>query len=688
MRRIAREPRRARVVCARRALLAGVAWLLTLFVAACSSEDEPPPRDTIVVLWWEGVPPELCFDAAGASASATPTLARLECLRSVPNYVPSSDLSETRLTSVLAESGRIPAAMGLLDWGVRRRPEGPLARKLREAGYLRCAAVSRAELACLASQFDRFFAPPFGAAASASAHDAAWRALAPELDAALETDRPVFLLVATDVLARRAPPSPTELAPHLAARLERLESVQTSAEAREELADMRARLAADPAIAGEALRERLVRRRGDAYWDVLQAAEADARLARADAMLAGLLARLAETGRRDRLRLVVAGGAARDPWSAAIETNAGGAAPLYTLGLPRFDGIVQESDLRAALSAVVTQPARADARVARPSGPADLVAVVARAGETRFLLTLEAPDGSTEQWNSDVTGEARVASEPDVEVRPFPWRTAWPVERVAARNAGAAAATLELTAEAGESVRVPDAKGKSLELEGGGRVLLRASRWRPGFVARWRGTAITESDCAVGARTLAETDLPTVPRASADVWPEDGPAPRLDLAAAGAWREVTLGAEGDGPAELLVEAWPTRLEPDSVWLELSDGASLEPHPLRPGAWIARGEAPLVARILRSAGGELAFRAELGGVRVGASETRVDRKRAVAAGEVTILLSAGVWNDATLYGARPQGPALGLELLGPPPSAPITLPSAAERRFLLRASRTR
>ena len=94
-----------------------------------------------------------------------------------------------------------------------------MARELREAGYVRLAAVSRAELACLDTQFDRLASPPPEAAPSALAHDFALRALDPAIEAALASDDKLFLLVATDVLARRDLPPALELAPHLTARL-------------------------------------------------------------------------------------------------------------------------------------------------------------------------------------------------------------------------------------------------------------------------------------------------------------------------------------------------------------------------------------------------------------------------------------------------------------------------------------
>ncbi len=697
-----------------RGAIALVLGVLTAAIFAACDDDEPPPappRDTIVVLWWEGVPPELMPGGESASAAATPTLSALAEAARVDGYVPSSDRSETRLATLLVESGALPTPAGLLDWGARRVPEGDLARALREAGYRRAAAVSRTELACLDAQFDLFAAPPADAASSGAAHDASYAALSPRLEPLLAGDDPLFLLVATDVLARRDAPPPAELAPHLVARLAPLAAED------EAFADATRRLTENPADAAEALREAWTRRRGGAAWDALQAAEADARLARADRALAALLQVLERHDRRERLRLVVAGGTARDPWSAALDANARGTAPLFTLGLPRLTGVVQERALRDALRSVLAEPAAAGAERAAGAGPI----VIARAGET----DVEFRCGDA-RWRSDVAGDRVVVAESDAD----PAGTiddcvgaAWRPERFAASNGTGAAVKLRVVAEEGARVGGPDgARGfVESELASGASLALRTSRARPAALVRWTAPGLVAADCFVGATRVDAGDLTVVPRASGEAWSEEDGAPSLDLFGSGAWRDVRLGAArpsaatdagSDAPddapddsadgasadgasaddaapraAELVVEAWPPRREPDADWIDALGDATVAPHPSRPGAWVVRGTEPLEVRVLRRAGGELGFCGRLDGARVPAAAVRVDGERALRAGSVTILLSAGAWNDPALYGAAPESAGCALRLLGTPPTAPVRLPSADEQRTLLRAART-
>ena len=102
----------------------------------------------------------------------------------------------------------------------------------------------------------------------------------------------------------------------------------------------------------------------------------------------------------------------------------------------------------------------------------------------------------------------------------------------------------------------------------------------------------------------------------------------------------------------------------------------------------RGTAPLEVSFLRKTNGRFGFAARIADRRVTAAGLSIDGRRALTTGSVTILVSSGAWNDAALYGAAPNGSSHALEWLGSPPKDPVTLPSAAERTFLLRAARTR
>lgn len=663
-------------------------------LVACGDDDAGvrPARETIVLLWWEGVPPQVSLVAEGGRAEALPTLSGLPDLRRHAAYYPSSDLSESRLATILVEDSRFPDPAGPLDWGARRVPEGALAAELREAGYKRLAAVSRAELACLDSQFDLFAAPPPEAAASALAHDFALRALDPAIDEALAGDDKLFLLVATDVLARRDLPPAEELAPHLSARL--APHARTSTE----VAEMIERLDSEPAAAAEAIRELLRRRRGDPIWDALQAAEADVRLARVDRWLGRFLERLEEHGRRRNLRLIVAGGAARDPWDAALGTNDEGRALLCTLRMPLFHGPVQEADLREALRDVLRRGD--DATVDEPMrerGPEPFVTrVTTQAGRTSMVLRcyVEAPDSVREEvWISDVAGERPApGTDSDLDIAGFVERVGddWSRERLAARNFGSVAAELELLMPEGEqaSFGAGVVRRASQSLAGGELARVRTTRRRPDFLATWTGSEVSEATCSVGTRRLLDTDLPVVFAATESARDAGDEAPRMTITGEGAWQRVRVGAEGDGVAEVVVEAWPPRESPDTDWVALLGDARVEPHPLRPAAWIVRGTAPLEVSFLRSSNGRFGFAARSAGRRVTAAEVNIDGMHAQAAGSVTILVSSGAWNDATLYGAAPIGSSHALEWLGSPPRDPVTLPSAAERTFLLRAARTR
>lgn len=662
-----------------------------LFVA-CGGDPEPKQRETIVLLWWEGVPPHVSLAAEGGRVEALPALSALEDLRRHAAYYPSSDLSESRLATILVEESRFPEPAGPLDWGARRVPEGALARELREAGYRRFAAVSRAELACLDTQFDVFVAPPPEAAPSALAHDFALRALDPAIDEALASDDKLFLLVATDVLARRDLPPAAELAPHLSARLAPL--AQTNAE----VAEMLTRLESEPAAAAEAIRKLLLRRRGDPTWDALQAAEADVRLARVDRWLARLLERLERNGRRDRLRLIVAGGAARDPWDAALGTNDEGRALLCMLRMPLFYGPVQERDLREALRAVLRDgEAHAQARAAGERGPEPFVGrVTAHAGRSSLVLRcrLEEPEVVREEvWISDVAGERPApGTESELDSATFLERVGveWPRERLVARNQGTSEVELELFMQDGEQASFGDSVQRRVSNTLAGAELARArtSRRRPDLLATWSGTDVSEATCSVGSLRLMDTDLPLIVEATEQAREADGDAPRMTLTNEGAWQRVRLGAEGDGAAELVVEAWPPREAPGTDWIAVSSDARVDPHPLRPAAWVVRGSAPLEVSFLRRTNGRFGYAARLAGHRVPAAELDIDGMRAQAKGSVTILVSSGAWNDAALYGAAPNSSLHALEWLGSPPRDPVTLPSAAERTFLLRAARTR
>jgi hypothetical protein len=670
--------------------LGTLACACALLLVGCGSDSEPQERETIVLLWWEGVPPQVSLVEEGGRVAALPHLTSIDGLRRHAAYYPSSDLSESRLATVLIEDGRYPEPAGRLDWGSRRVPEGALASELREAGYRRLAAVSRAELACLDTQFDLFAAPPFEAAPSALANDFALRALDPALESALASDDKLFLLVAVDVLARRDLPPAALLAPHLSARLAPL------AETDEEVPAMLARLAAEPVAAAEALREQLSRRRGAPLWDALQAAEADVRLARVDSWLGQFMTRLEAHSRRTNLRLIVAGGAARDPWDAALGANDEGRALLCTLGMPLFYGPVQEHDLRAALRSVLREEAReAEAGANEERGPEPFVTrVTTHAGASSMVVRcyIETPVESREEiWISDVEGE-RSAEETgsELSVDEFLRRAgdAWQRDRIAAKHDGTEAAELELLMPEGERASSGGAAVRRLSLQLGDEARVRTTRRRPEFLATWTGPQVEVETCSVGALTLAQSDLPVVPQATELDWDAEGDAPRFALLAEGPWQRVRLGAAGDGAAELIVESWPPREEPNSEWIALSGDAVVEPHPLRPAAWVVRGTAPLELSLLRRTNGRFGYCARIAGERVGAAATSLDGRRALARGSVTILVSSGAWNDAALYGAAPNGSQHALEWLGSPPREPVTLPSAAERTLLLRAARNR
>jgi len=208
---------------------------------------------------------------------------------------------------------------------------------------------------------------------------------------------------------------------------------------------------------------------------------------------------------------------------------------------------------------------------------------------------------------------------------------------------------------------------------------------RPNLLATWQADGVMEEHCSIGSVPIHASDLPTVPSVSTEAWPEDE-EPRLDLVADGRWQSVRVGRKGDGPVELTVEAWPPRLVADPAqWIVLTPGTRISAHPLRGGAWIVRGAAPLEMRLERKPHAQFGYCARVAGERIGPEQTRIDGFRAITAGEVTILLSGGAWNDAALYGAAPEGHPLGLRLLGKPPAHEVTLPSLAEREFLLRAA---
>lgn len=664
-------------------------------LSSCGDDATPSDRETIVLLWWEGVPPQVSSAAEGGRDAALPTLTSIADLRSHGAYYPSSDLSETRLTTILVEDGAYPEPAGLLDWGARRVPEGSLSRELRAAGYRRLAAVSRAELACLDRQFDLFVAPPPESAPSALTHDFALRALEPALKSALDSDDKLFLLVAVDVLARRDLPTPEELAPHLAARLTPLASTDA------DVAGMVARLGADPAGAAEALRELLRRRRGDPLWDALQNAEADARLARVDRWLGRFMERLERTGRRDRLRLIVAGGTARDPWDVALGTGDEARALLCTLNMPLFYGPVQERDLREALRAVLRDAANATnastTAAAQERHPDPFVSrVTTRAGSSAMVLRcrIESPTAAREAvWISDVEGE-RPADITDTELSAATLLERvehdWQRDRIAARNAGPNDVELELLMPEGERASAGGAAERQLQvpLAAGNDAAVRTTRRRPDALITWTGTDVTESNCSVGGLALTASDLPVVPTATDEDWDVENDAPRFELIAEGPWQRARVGALGDGAVELIVEAWPPRVEPESDWIRATGDVRVDPHPLRPAAWIARGTAPLEISLQRRTNGRIGYCARIGGQRVAPSATRIDGRKALAQGSVTILVSNGAWNDAALYGAAPNGSAHALEWLGSLPRDPVVLPSAAERTLLLRAARTR
>lgn len=672
--------------------LAVICCALAPLFSACSN-DATSTGETIVVLWWEGVPEQVAADAEQGNASVLPTLASLKGLRWHGAYYPSSNLSETRLASLLIEDGRFPSPAGPLDWGARRVPEGALASELRAAGYQRIASVSRAQLACLETQFDIFAAPPSNAAESAMQHDFALRALDPTLDKAFASNDNLFVLIATDVLARRDLPPAVDLAPHLRARL--APHVAT----RPEVVEMMQRLASEPAVAAEALREKLGRRRGDALWEALQTAEADARLSRVDRWLGDMLQRLERHGRLENLRLIVAGGTARDPWDVALGTNDEGRALLATLGMPLFYGPIQEIDLRTALRRGLSQPTdSADGPAAsRERHPDPFVSrVTTRAGELSMVLRcrIEATDGAREEnWISDADGDRPApGSSSELHVEEFMRRVGadWQRHSLRVANAGDESARLELFMPEGEVASVDGLAQRrcAISLPGTSEVNVRTTRRRQDCLVTWTGTSVDLSTCSIGARRLADSDLPVVPEASTFAWDESQSEPRFAITGAGAWMNLRIGHAGDGEVEFGVEAWPPRLEPGDDWIDVSGDAHVVSHPLRPAARIVRGTAPLAIRLMRSANGRFGYCARIGGERIGLAHTRIDGQQAVAQGSVTILLSSGAWNDATLYGAAPQDSQHALELLGSPPRDPVTLPSAAERSLLLRAARIR
>lgn len=200
-----------------------------------------------------------------------------------------------------------------------------------------------------------------------------------------------------------------------------------------------------------------------------------------------------------------------------------------------------------------------------------------------------------------------------------------------------------------------------------------------------QGAACASGRVWLGARRFEETDLCELHPRSAPDWPEAANEPALDVRSLGGRRErVVVG--GQGEVELVLEQHP----PQAGFLEHFTRLELDAseHPLRPGAVVVRGEAPLEFDLPdRVPSVRLGVALRLEGARVPGERIRYRGRVFRLSGRLELLLSPGVWLDPRLRGGAPESEEVwaAIELLDELPAKTSTYRlTPAEREYLARS----
>jgi len=573
------------------ALLAGA------LLAACGGGAGPEREvQTTLLVSVDGLPAELFLGADGAWRDLLPGLAQLLTDDAQLSPLRSSAVGTNAALGVLL-TGRSAADQGL--WSVRAlgRHALPsdtqtLAEELSKEGWSTLAAVSLRQLGGAISGLDQGFAswtdghvPEDGGSARAAQTLAALR---PRLQAALESEQPVFgLLHLGDLRAagQRAPAGCEELL------RERLDPLRGQVEGLAAVLDAEHE---DEQALVLALRQQIGRRRDSVEREHLERALRDAICVEMDGVFADLHALLRASGRLKHARVLILGigrGAA-EPGASPSQELARPQAPLLVrapegLWPGGSEEVVSISDLFGALRGAAPSELAMDAR---PEAGAD----DGLPGEVQRSLGIELRPGGGRPVGVVVRGsELELAEDPgwSSEERPRVLRDG---ERVLG----------QLPAS-------------------GARMTVREPRGRAPFVVELRAPsgALGEAAVRVGARSLDASFLPRLPDPRGAEWEPDrepGSAPHWDvdvLRASGGALELRVGEESPG---LDCRVLLTRFPEDplaELQLEALTGGSLQGVEGRLDACWLEGETPLSVRMRLGGGARPALAVQLAGVQV-------------------------------------------------------------------------
>ena len=609
--------------------------LLVLGLALLAACGEPPAREieTVVVCVWDSVDverpefvPAKPFDRP---AFAPPAIDQLRGRDGLGSYFrPRTRSASGAFASLLTRSSieehglRSVTELG----GERISADLPtLAEELRAQGWRTLASVSEAHfgLSGLDRGFDVWRAPEVRDARRWRAASEVVAAIESDLDAALASEDPVFLVLYFGDLRdgrwkASAPPA------------DRLEPWMRAWRHGDELVDGAFDGEDEESSVAERLRRALLRRTDDPRREALLNGLYAGTLAQLDGLFADILARVDESRSWERRTAILCGGPAGDT-PADGEPGPRRMAPYLREGMWfELDGLFEGWR---------DEPPRVD------GGPPEPLSVVASDQGLGLSATAANLDGLRVHVKAF-----------DTSVRDWGVRDGEELKQ------------LRLATGAPRRLRF-DRRGAAFTLRLKHDELFQLS----------------PSDIGVGGGSLAEADVPELVSSTSPDWPENAiVGPLLDLQSAGQRRlRGRVGGTAGARVEVLLESFPEDLGfPAGIECE---GCSVIRHQRRPGAVWIKGGAPLEFLLPpRSPADRLGVLLKVDGQRISSSRMRYLERVLSAPDTLELGFSAGAWLQPELRApmAEGQNARIRIDLLDELPlRADLELPSPAELEYL-------
>jgi hypothetical protein len=609
------------------------AALLAAALVACGGQ---PQRavETVVVCVWDSVDAEV-LESGNGRRVLTPSLDGLDrAARRSVLYYPRTRSASGALASILTGEGvEVHGLRSVHELGAERvSPSVPTqAEQLQERGWQTLASVSEGHFdACgLARGFDHWHAPQRKEPRRWRSAREIYESVAVDLERALETDEPVFVLLHFgDLRDQRWLDSEPDAA--------LLETYLRDWRHGDEVVDGAFDTEDEGRSLADRLRRALMRRNEDPRREALVRALYAGALAGVDAQLGKVAEALRRSRREERATVIVCGGPAGGGAEGSEPGSRHSARFIRVGDASLLDSWVEERSTETP-DDVLSWPYGLH-------GESAAQGVAARCQGDGF-------DGLRVQVACDESLIVDWDASPDREEGPGE-----------------------------ESVQQSLGVGAPLER--------RLQRRGSAFNLRLKHPdlfRLVQGDIALGSTSLADSDIPELIAARSPDWPENAiVGPVLDLQSAGQRRlrgrvEGTPGAR----VEVLVESFPADLSLP-VEIECED-CSITRHRLRPGAVWVEGAAPLEFLLPpRSPANRLGVLVRVAGERVPGSRMRYLKRVLSAPDTLEFGFSAGVWLQPELHSPAsvPGDARIRIDLLDELPPAEVSeLPSSAELEFL-------